>query len=536
VSEFDLEETLRNLPRVGTLVKDRGYRQVWRFEHSGEAYYLKFYPRVGLRLKRMFRGNPAMREFTRLQWLQKAQVPAPRPIAMLAGFRLNESIGDAVVLTAIEPSVQLDHYLSDLALRGESIPDHHELALQLRTLVHQLARAKLGHNDLHLGNILLHEHKLFVLDGYAVRRGGLKLNDILQLGYSVNRFATTTDIQRGWELLTQGGKPPPPRKNPIARRQYRKFLERIFAENQYFGRIDAGEWNGVYFKSSKYPRRWSVASRLKIAPGEWDRAWPTLLRRIESDQFEVLKRTKSGDVLGGEIVLAGHPLQVIIKRPRRRYWYRYVSEIGRGARPRRAWRKAWNMIVRNLPTAWPILLMEKRAAGYVTDTVIVLERLPGKTLDAADLDSMGPSERDMLFRRVGRILRKIEQFGFAHFDAKASNWIVLDDEKRGPSPVMIDVDGIRHRRWIALGIKRLLRSMKDHSQYSVEDSLALCQGYAPYARLQQEISESQETSSLSPPGREGNEVRDPSDDAHLRVRTAGPSPQPSPRSGEREEE
>ncbi|CAA9433894.1 MAG: hypothetical protein AVDCRST_MAG64-3688, partial [uncultured Phycisphaerae bacterium] len=78
-----LENTLRDLPRVGTLVKDRGYRQVWRFAFDGKAYYLKFYPR-GQRFRsrdwwrRKLRGSPAGNEFQRLQALQKAKVPAPR--------------------------------------------------------------------------------------------------------------------------------------------------------------------------------------------------------------------------------------------------------------------------------------------------------------------------------------------------------------------------------------------------------------------------------------------------------------------------
>ncbi len=62
------------------MVKDRGYRQVWRFEHDGKPYYLKFYRRSGLRdaWRRLFRGSPAAREFQRLQWLQKAGINAPR--------------------------------------------------------------------------------------------------------------------------------------------------------------------------------------------------------------------------------------------------------------------------------------------------------------------------------------------------------------------------------------------------------------------------------------------------------------------------
>src|SRR5438309_11737359 len=112
------------------MVKDRGYRQIWRFEHGGKAYYLKFYPREASRLgriKRLFRGSPAMREFTRLQWLQKAGVAAPHAIAVLMGFRINDLLGDAVLLDAIEPSVQLDRYLNGLHLAGQRPPNHRQL-------------------------------------------------------------------------------------------------------------------------------------------------------------------------------------------------------------------------------------------------------------------------------------------------------------------------------------------------------------------------------------------------------------------------
>ena len=102
------------------------------------------------------------------------------------------------------------------------------------------------------------------------------------------------------------------------------------------------------------------------------------------------------------------------------------------------------------------------------------------------LDEMGAADREVLFRRTGKILRKVEQFGFSHFDAKASNWIVRSDAVTGPQPILVDVDGIRRRQWVALGIQRLLRSMREHGQYTPADSLALCQGYAPNSRMMRE--------------------------------------------------
>src|SRR5207302_7680220 len=115
---------------------------------------------------------------------------------------------------------------------------------------------------------------------------------------------------------------------------------------------------------------------------------------------------------------------------------------------------------------WPLLVMERRTLGYVTDAVLICERVAGQTLAHASLDNYSGEQRDMLLRRTGRILRAIEHHGFSHFDAKASNWIVYDDDRLGPTPVMIDIDGIRHRRWAALGIRRLLKSMHENPHYT----------------------------------------------------------------------
>lgn len=486
MSPDSLEKLLRDLPRYGTLVKDRGYRQVWKFDFDGRGYYLKFYPRSGVRLKRLFRGSPARREFVRLQALQRAGLAAPRAVAQLIGFALQGKGGDAVIISAVEPAVPLDRFVADFTTRGEPIPDRRDLTDKILRLLHQLGNASLGHDDLHLGNLLLRQGELYLLDAYAVRFGGLKLNHVMKLAHSVQGLATRADLQRGWNELGPGG--PMPRFNPVSARQWRKFSQRALSENDYFGKLKSGPWRGIFFKQFKYPPRWAPASNLIVTAQEWQRAWPRLWEKIESDQLPVIKRGASGDVLAGEVTLAGQSVPVVVKRSFKRYWYRYFNEIGRGSRAWRAWNKAWVLVARGIPTAWPLVVMQKRSFGYITDGVVVFEKSPGAILAAADLDAIPSDQREMLFRRTGAVLRRIDDLGLSHFDAKASNWIVQDDPKLGPRPLLIDVDGIRFRRWPALGIRRLLRSMKDHPQYSVADSLALCQGYAPFSRtmVQQE--------------------------------------------------
>jgi len=486
---------LRDLPSIGRLVKDRPYRQVWRFEHEGKAYYLKFYVREGVNerlhrardlFRRVTRGSQAVLEFMRLQSLQRAGVAAPRPVAVLVGLHLEDKTGDAVIMDAIEPSQQLDQYLNELELRGERAPNHLDLSCQVRELVHQLVRNRLGHEDLHLGNFLLCQGKLYLLDGYAVRKG-MRAQDIYTLAHSASPHATLTDLMRGWELLV-GGRVMP-KRNPISSNLRKAFLVRLRGENRYFGRVRIGRWTGVFFRSAKFAKRWARASQLTVDRHDWERELPLLWEKIERDQFVVLKRSRSGDVLAGEVTVGGKMLAVVIKRPRKRYWYRYLNEIPRRSRSWRTWVKAWGLIARNLPTAWPLLVMEKRRFGYLTDSISIFERVPGPTLRRVDLDALDPEQRDNLFRRTGRVLRTIDNSGLSHFDAKASNWIVRDDEKLGPSPVLIDADAVRFRRWTALGVRRLLRSMKEHEQYTPRDSLSLCLGYAPYSAPRQEKTE-----------------------------------------------
>jgi tRNA A-37 threonylcarbamoyl transferase component Bud32 len=493
-----LEESLRKLPEIGTLVKDRPYRQVWRFEHDGRAYFLKFYPRevpeepihkLRDRFRRWTRGSHAMLEFTRLQSLQRSGIPSPRAVAAMMGFEIRGQRGDAVIIEAIEPSIQLDHYLREFEQRGELAPNHREISRQVRELVHQLARAGLGHDDLHLGNLLLHDGKIYLLDGYAVRRG-MRGRDVYRLAHSARPFATLTDLIRAWNLLAGG---PMPDKNPITPKLRGEFLTRITADDRYFGKLTAGPWRGNFFRSTKFSRPWSDASRLKVETSDWEREWPRLLNEIEADRLPVIKRSRSGDVLSVEVKLGGRTVPVVVKRPRKRYWYRYLYDAFRRSRSWRSWAKGWNLITRGLPTAWPLLVMEKRSHGYIVDSVSVFEFVRGPNFRRIDLDSLSPDQRENLFRRAGRILRTIDNTGMSHFDAKASNWIIRQDEHLGPSPVLIDTDAVRFRHWPALGIERLLRSMKEHEQYTPADSMALCQGYAPYAPLATDEEEDKET-------------------------------------------
>jgi hypothetical protein len=484
MSHEQLEKTLKELERVGTFVGVEDGRQVWQFEHAGRAYQLLFYPRG--------RGSRALREFRGLMMLQRAEILAPHAVAMLSGFRIKEELGDAVVIDHIEGAIPLDQHLTSFETRGEPVPNRRDLARQVRTIAMHLGRAKLGHRRLGLDQFLLHGQQLYLTGGEHTRGGGLRMENVLRLGHSAARFASTAELMRAWEMLGPGSDMP--KTNRVSERLWKTAARESLGDNERFGKLSLNGWSGIFTKRTEYPRRWAPASRV-VAPAEdWQRAWPRLLERIESDQLEVIKRSDNGDVLGGEVILAGKPIAVIVKRPRRKSWRQVVTDLARPSRAKRTWIKTWKMLVRDVPCEWPMLMMEKKRVGYVTDALIVFGRVEGSTLASVDLDGMQPAARDQLFRRSGRVLRRIETLGFTHMDAKSTNWIVFDDgSPAGPAPVLVDVDGVRHYRWATAGILRLLRAMKQHPQYTPGDSLALCAGYAPAATHSVEKSEHEST-------------------------------------------
>jgi hypothetical protein len=406
-------------------------------------------------------------------------------VAHLSGFAIRDVKGDAVIVEGVEPAVPLDAFLNDLHLRGERAANHRDLAKQVIEIVGKLGDAKLGHGDLRLERFLLSDGQVYLAGGEGVRGGGgMTTKDVMRLGASAARFATKADIVRAWANFSGA---PTPKTNPLKPREWRDLVKRATRDNEHFGILSAGEWSGWFFKRTDTPRRWAAASTLAVSYDDWQREWPKLLSAIENDQLTGLKRERGGDVLAGDVFIGGRAVAVVVKRPRHNKWHRYIKETFRGLRARQAWTKAWSLVARDIPTAWPLLVMQRRnALGIPVQAIIVSERVPGELLATMDFDALEPPDRVTLFHRLGRTLRSIERRGRLLYDSKSPNWVVLADDKVGPTPVIVDVDGLRQFAPPMWPIDRLLRSLREHPQYTPEDSRWVCVGYAPHARLYQE--------------------------------------------------
>jgi hypothetical protein len=203
----------------------------------------------------------------------------------------------------------------------------------------------------------------------------------------------------------------------------------------------------------KHPQSESRASRLTFDPAWWQAQLANLSRWFTPGGGQPCKESHSGLVT--RVALA-HPegaLQVIAKRPQARNGWRRIIQWLPPSRSRRGWRIGHALLHRDIPTARPLAILERRFGPCAPDSVLLTEALPG----ALDLETYLHEKhlalpRDEWLRlkrefstQLVRHVRRLFDCGFAHRDCKASNILVVQHPER--KLLWIDMDGIRRRRF-----------------------------------------------------------------------------------------
>lgn len=266
-----------------------------------------------------------------------------------------------------------------------------------------------------------------------------------------------------------------------------------------FRRLRVGDWSGRVVVELPLSRPWSVLHGAPIPLEQWRAAWPNILEGV-SGAWEVLKRDRAGLVARGTIDLGQRAVHVVAKQPLPTRASHLLVDAARGSRASRTWRRTWQLYLRGLPTEIPMMVMDQRRGPLVLANVAVFEHVPGSTIFHANLDALASDTRRALFWRVGATLRRIEELGFSHRDAKTTNWIIYERHGRRsavqdspPSastvhagaavdlvPVMLDCYGVRRLGGAGTGLDRFLRALVRHPQCRGVDVTSVCHGYAPY--------------------------------------------------------
>lgn len=476
-------------------VKQNTSREVWRAVIGGSPYYLKYYFRDHwLRvLRRLFRDASCRAEWEAGRFAQRAGLPATRPVAYAMNLRRGRRRCDLLVSEAVEPAHVLSDFwrslISDDDVRRRR-QDAAQLGERLAEMIARAHQAGFEHLDLHAANVLVQPvgprryRTLFVdlqsarrdvpVGDHAIVRNLAQLNQWFRRNSSIGdrlRFLRAYLRWRNeYETAFPHGRPIGLTFRQLvaalgraaerhARHLWAQRDRRTARDGRYFTRLRLpGGWRGMAVVSAKHATDDSLASRLKFERSWWQQQLAQPLRWFAGETAGVCKDSHSASVRRATLLHHGQPLPVIIKRPLARSGRRRLAQLWPPSRSRRAWGIGHALLHRDLPTARPLAMLERRWGPFVLDSMLITEALPGtRDLESHLRDAYESSSprgwartKQTLASVLAAHLRQLHERGFQHRDCKASNILVRPGSP--PRLTWIDLDGLRrasrftHRR------------------------------------------------------------------------------------------
>jgi hypothetical protein len=210
---------------------------------------------------------------------------------------------------------------------------------------------------------------------------------------------------------------------------WRKREKRCLGENRYFQRLKEGAYRGNAvsgFSSLGLLGYLREKASLKTKPG-----------------MEVIKDSRTASSYFWK---AGEE-EYFIKAYNWKKTLNPLWDVFRGSRAKRAWKKAYALTMRGIPTASPILFLERKTFLLLPlEGVLVTKKLGGFTDLLQWCAGKGelyekPSLRQKAVSSAAGLLRLLHEEGFRHRDLKAGNLMVRAGEGEA---TLIDLDGLRY--------------------------------------------------------------------------------------------
>lgn len=459
-------------------VKQNASRTVWHCRLEGGDYYVKQYRR---RLRDRLTGDDAARELRFSRRLARAGVPAVEVLAVGRSAKRAWMVSRTVPSATPGDAWHREHVESGDGLDRRAV---RRAAEQLAEIVARMHDAGVVHRDLHVGNVLVagdgDRSRLVVTDLHrmAARRRlsrraragnlALLLHDRRHLTTRSERLAFlrrylevsgVPGTLRGWRILVEHF------GESWSRKQYRARARRVLGDNKYFTTL-RGErgWRGHAVLASRRRPRSSAAAELQFTAEDWQTVLREPERLFDAADAVVVKDSPSSLIVRRSLVVGRQPVDVYIKRSRRKRPFKIVLDAFRPSRSLRAFRLGHELLTRRIATALPLAALERRVGPFLLDNILITEAvapaehlnrflsrwLGGSLVQARGIDLARQQQlaRDLL-HQLGRLLRRLQSHGFAHRDLKGANLLVHWTQERAPEMVMVDLDGLSHHRRVS---------------------------------------------------------------------------------------
>ena len=350
-----------------------------------------------------------------------------------------------MLLTREEPGARP---LADVLAESAAPAARRRLAVAFGRFLAGLHAAGVAHPDPHPGNVLVTPAGEFLLtDVHAVRFAPGRLGwpaaraDLVGWNRYFQLRATAADRARFWRAYSAG--------RPDRRRA---------------AEVEAGaRASNLRFWTNRLTRHTAANRdtrpvRGPAGTGFAARDWrPDLLAAwladpdaaFASPPATLWKNSRSATVAPVTVETAAGPAAAVAKRFNPKSAAAWVKNALRASPARRSWVLGHNLLDRGLPTARPLLVVERRRLGVPRVGYLVTERVPGAVELPAAVRALGthPAGRRVARAwadRLGRVVRQMHAAEVTHRDLKAANVLMRGaaTDPAAATPVLIDLVGV----------------------------------------------------------------------------------------------
>jgi len=391
------------------------------------------------------------REWRGLSLLQRRGLSSPAPL-----FYGRTEDGQWAVV--VEKIADMSTVLDVLGETTDEAKKLRLLALVCKELAEQHNKGVLQ-KDLHLGNFLLGDDKVFALDPGQMRFFSRKIGRkrcisqlALLMGYlSVGDTKSMAELceayaqERGWRFGRSDEALLQKQLSVHRKKGVNKGLKKCLRTNKRHLRIKSGRYVAVFERC--------------FCKG----AEPLdFVEQIDAlmDDGRILKNGNTCYVSG----ITWNGREVVVKRYNHKDFIHSLRHTIKRTRACRGWLNGHRLGMLNIATPKPLAYIERRRGMLVWESYLVTEYVKGQRLyDFLRDDNVPEQQRTKLIQQVAELLEKLGKYRITHGDLKHTNILITDN-----GPVLTDLDGMKvHRfKWLfgvgqAKDIGRFRNEVKD---------------------------------------------------------------------------
>ncbi len=492
-----------------SVVKQGPHRTVYRVQLQDRSVYIK-HNRVNdarAMLSQWAQSSKGRREWNQVELAASHSIPTIEPLALGEQRKAGFVFENFLITEGLEGVEPLDHFVQHQfpqlpALRQSRI--RRRLAEQLAELTARLHEAGIVHPDLHAGNVLIRlvdddRIQLFVVDLHEASPVG-RVNwrrttaDLLALGLYFLSMARGIDrarfLRRYLEL------------RPSLGRDWRNSTSELEAK---LHRRAWKFWRHLDYRCISNNRRFfyrNIDRAHGYAVTELgESAMLALLRDpdapFRADSAEMLKDSPSSDVVRLPMHVGGQTIPVIYKRFNCPKWLDPLRATAHHSPALRAWHAGHGLLIRRIPTARPLAVLERFAGPFVRETYLITQAIPSCVSLQNYLTNvvvqLPPETRRRrvrsLMRQLGELVRRMHERKISHRDMKAANFLVGLEDRSGDAPnlYLIDLAGVLIWRNLPesrrlQNVSRIFASLQSYPVLTRTDALRFLLAYFPHRR------------------------------------------------------